>query len=212
MFFYVLFAFSMLFGRRRKAVLFGLILAISIFHFVPDGGVFQKFYTNNIIFEFGFGVLLQAVISRWYPRWPRYRFVTIVLAGCVLLAIGFYYEPRGLTAGLPASLIVWASFGACDRWLESRALTLLGNASYSIYLFHWASFGALKPFVPVDGSYLYPLMLLHVGFATIVGVLVHRIVERPIMGVAKSVLRLDRSVHLMPPSPVTSDCGRSRQD
>jgi peptidoglycan/LPS O-acetylase OafA/YrhL len=78
----------------------------------------------------------------------------------------FSYQPRSIAQGLPAVLIVWASIGACSGWLKFRPIALLGAASYAIYLFHWASFGAAKPIADGLNPYLLATMLVAVGLTS----------------------------------------------
>jgi exopolysaccharide production protein ExoZ len=210
MFFYALFALSMLFGRPRTIVLLaglGLLVALGPFLLAATSSAdpstwvsaASRFYTDNILLEFGLGVLLQQAVQRWHqPRWQRVVYIAWALLGFVLLALGHDRAPRALTQGLPAMLIVWASLAAC-RGLRSRVLELLADASYAIYLFHWASFGAVKPIAAwltrIDAYSAGPqalqvtvLMLLHLTVAIVSGVLVHLWIERPLVRVAQQAL------------------------
>jgi exopolysaccharide production protein ExoZ len=193
MFFYALFSASMLFRAKRSLVLISALVAISLLAFVPGEGIYQRFYTNNIILEFGIGVVLfQLIKFTAYPQWRRSVFVVLMLVGFALLMIGYSHAPRFLTQGLPSALIVWASFGACKGWLQVGLLKKLGDASYAIYLFHWASFGALKPLVALAPDRLYPLLLVHIIFAIFSGIAIHLVVETRLINATKILLRLDR--------------------
>lgn len=212
MFFYALFALSLLCGRLRTPVLIGGLLAlVATGVFGPASaappaagdwaGAAARFYTDNILLEFGFGVLLQKLVGhRRMPTWPRAVYVMLATAGFVLIAWGHGHGPRGLTEGLPALLIVWASLLAC-RGLRSAVLEKLADASYAIYLFHWASFGAVKPMSAWLGStgvfsaspaalQVAVLMLLHVAVAIVSGLLVHRWIERPLVRVFQQLFGL----------------------
>ena len=88
-------------------------------------------------------------------------------------------------------LIVWASFKACEGWLRLRPLALLGNASYAIYLFHWASFGAMKPIAArIGAEHIHILMVLHILCATVAGVLIHLLIEKRLSAGANGLLRV----------------------
>jgi exopolysaccharide production protein ExoZ len=202
MFFYVLFAVAMLFGSLRVLVLLGALMLVPLLTYPLIGGsldVFGHFYCNDVILEFGFGVLLQRVIARSdFPDWSRFAYFALMLFGFIGLWLGYDFEPRSVFQGLPAFLVVWASFKACEGWLRWKMIALLGDASYAIYLFHWASFGAMKPVAAWIGtSYINSLMILHILTATIAGILIHLLIEQRLLWLAKRLLGLSQKVALV---------------
>lgn len=191
MFFYAVFAASMLFGSLRVIVLTGALVVTPPLAKLFGGDIVSNFYGNDIIYEFGFGVLLQRAL--WFPNWPRFVFLALMVIGFGLLAIGYEHGPRCLMQGLPALLIVWASFKACEGWLRWKLLALLGDASYAIYLFHWSSFGIMKPIVVYAGEdHVVALMVLHMLVAAVSGAAIHLLVERRITRFSQHVLGLRR--------------------
>ena len=197
-FFYVLFAVAMLAGSARtKVVLTALAACVLAGYALTLGGwpadidsaagIARRFYGDNIVLEFGFGVLVERTLAAKpagsRPRWLSW---SLVVAGFVLLALGHGIGPRGLMEGLPAALIVWAGVQACAG-MRSPVLELLGAASYSIYLFHWASFGAVKPLaaalqsVPDSQAKVAGLMAAHFAVAVVTGLAIHVVVEKPFM-------------------------------
>ena len=207
MFFYLLFAASLLTGRYCRELLIGAIVTLVAigtvwtFHLGilasdastrwygdAHGGllVLPWFYTNNIMLEFCFGIALEALCHRHaFPDWARWRYCLLWLAGFAGLAVLHLHWPRGLLQGVPATLIVWCSIPAC-RGLQLRIPVLLGNASYAIYLFHWTGFAALKPWVghlgAVGGSLpeMVAVMIALGLAACLLGVALHLWVEKPI--------------------------------
>ena len=216
MFFYALFAVSLLFDGRRIFLLISALLAMVAIGYgaglagwpidaVDWLGVARRFYTNNIVLEFGYGVLLQRLVAgRQASTLPRVIFALIVLGGLLLLSLGHGYGPRGLVQGLPALLIVWASLHAFVG-LRLPLLEQIGDASYAIYLFHWASFGAVKPMTNWLGmsvgqpSGVTLLMGAHISVAVVSGLAIHKWIERPFMHWAQS--RLSRRLVLRPVGP-----------
>ena len=207
MFFYGLFAISMMFGSARRRVLIaglaalvGIGAGLALQHGIPASDetlrwypaqhnvafVMSRFYTNNIMIEFCLGVALEAVFRRYgFPAWPRWVFGSLVLVGFgALAALHTHQWPRGLTQGVPAALIVWAAIPACAG-LRLNLLESIGDASYSIYLFHWASFALLSPLMARFGThglgmgFVSLLVFVHVFVGTVVGVVIHRKVEKP---------------------------------
>jgi exopolysaccharide production protein ExoZ len=196
MFFYALFAVAMMFGPRRIFALLIALVAIPLFALTFRSGQLDAagtFYSNQIILEFGFGVILQQAVWKWnLPEWSCISFVGLLLVGFALLSFGSDTSPvRAITWGLPAVLIVWAGLKAFDGWLSFRPLELLGEASYAIYLCHWTSFALLKPLAaaahPSDANALMILLIL-IGVSA--GVFVHLTAEQWVTRGAKVLLGL----------------------
>lgn len=210
MFFYAMFAITMLFGLNRTVVLLAtlIIIPLAIRFLGGNGHVFTRFYSNDIMIEFGFGVVLQRLLNTCrLPGWPRSVFVALFALGFLLLALGNEHHPRSIMQGLPALLVVGASFKACEGWLRFRVLGLLGNASYAIYLFHWAAFGALKPFSGLVGSrQVAVLMVAHVLVAAVAGVVIHLVLERRLNLLASLLLGLSTRTPAPPPSQALPHC------
>ena len=197
-FFYLMFAASILFGTRRFKILVctlaGLVIMGSLLARVgwpaqidSPVGIARRFYGDSIILEFGFGVLVERLIfTKLAFEWPRWTPVAIGTSAFIALAVGHGVSPRGLMQGLPAALIVWAGVHV---WAGKRSpiLELLGAASYSIYLFHWASFGAVKPLTaalsswPQSTAKVTVLILVHFVVALIAGLAIHIAIEKPLM-------------------------------
>lgn len=199
MFFYALFAIAILFGSARViAQLTALVCVplLALFFRGEYANAAAQFYCNDIILEFGFGILLQHAVKKWgFPNWPRISFMGLVFLGFAFLSISSDTSPaRSITWGLPAVLIVWAGFKAFDGWLNFRPLALLGNASYAIYLSHWTSFALLKPFIGVVGqAHTNILIVSHILIGLLAGVAIHLTIERRATRSAQAVLGLRKT-------------------
>lgn len=206
MLFYALFAASLLAGRYARQILIAGIATLAaigvvwVVHWgvpaIEEAGrwpgsardtflVVPWFYTNNIMLEFCFGIVLESMSRRQAFTHPeRWRHCLLALAGFAALCAMHPRWPRGLLQGAPAALIVWSSIPAC-RGLRLRVPVLLGNASYCIYLFHWTSFAMLKPLLPHQSAsgaswpWIAALLLAHLLSAILVGIAIHFYVEQP---------------------------------
>jgi exopolysaccharide production protein ExoZ len=189
MFFYALFGVAILFGPKRLFVILSALVAIPFIGLiVSPENVVSKFYTHNIVLEFGFGVVLQHYLTR-FPEWKRSAYLTLMGIGFVLIAIGHNQEPRALAQGLPALLIVWCSFKACEGALKLPFVGLLGEASYAIYLFHWSSFGVMKPVTRLIGPDQVALLMLgHVAVGIGAGLAIHLLLEKRLTALASRLL------------------------
>jgi exopolysaccharide production protein ExoZ len=163
--------------RTRPTVplaLFGVALLAGSLTHAP---IFD-YLGNPMILEFLFGVGIARLPRREQWAWPL---LAASALGFALSPLGLYEHHSAIDAsrsllrvvswGLPAAFAVYGVLCA-ERWFSSgwfAPLVLLGDASYSIYLFH-----RLTTFVPVD----WPLkFLICVAF----GVCIHFLVERPII-------------------------------
>lgn len=190
MVFYVLFAGAMLLPLRRgmialTLVIGGLALAGT---FLQPTQVQLAFWTQQIILEFLFGCLL-ALLHRQGVRLQA-------AAALLLVVLGFagMFKVHGLDAGettlpalrwgLPAVMIVGGA--ALYRGPAPRLvllLTGLGNASYSLYLFHPFALRPLREaWVRLIGGAL-PLeiyIVVAIAVAALASTLLYRWVERPL--------------------------------
>lgn len=195
-FFYLLFGATLLFGSHRIRVLLAALLGCVLVgawltaagwpaNLDAPAGIARRFYGDNILLEFGYGVLLQRFLAgNAMPGWPRWVFWAIAAIGLAGLALGHGLGLRGVLEGLPAVLIVWACIQACAG-RRMPVFELLGAASYSIYLFHWASFGAVKPIAaalaPMANGPLKVTLLMgvHFAIALLAGLVIHVLIEKP---------------------------------
>lgn len=190
MFFYVLFAVALLFGRARRWLLPTVLVGLVVVGTTPLVGTGSSapvlFYTHTVILEFALGLAVHALWHRWPRLLPMPAAAVLSAVALGLLAVETSDRWRGVLDGLPAALLVWS----CLRWgerLDSRLLQSLGDASYSIYLFHLASFAVsawiLNAFAvhqPTAWN-VASAITLHLVVASIAGFLVYLAVERPLL-------------------------------
>lgn len=141
--------FEMLFYAAATIVLVdrrllpGLLAIFGLAMIFRSVGPALQFLGNPLIIEFGFGVLL-AYAPKWKPAvWCLpLGAVAMVAAGFIGIAPqggtmeflgGEYGFQRVLVYGLPAALIV---FGTMQIDVKPSAWTVLGDASYMLYLIH----------------------------------------------------------------------------
>jgi peptidoglycan/LPS O-acetylase OafA/YrhL len=152
MFFYVLFAVALSFAKKNAGLLAILMLVgiASLGHILHPAHVVLLYYSNNVILLFAFGIC-GFLVWRRYEDWLQRGSVGIwallaflAYSAALLLDINV---PNGLVQslqaipgfvlhGLPA-LVICVSFLALDgRVRFPWAVLLVGDASYSLYLFH----------------------------------------------------------------------------
>ena len=186
MFFYVIFAFSLLFGMQKRLGVLTVIIASStligmIFPISPNPVIAT--YTDPICMEFLAGAWAAKLCSSRAVA-PQ-QAVAILLLGSLGLWLGFQYEvPLGslswLVTAIAASLVV----SGCVL-LEKRGrmpgwswLKYGGEASYSLYIFQEFGF-----FVASRFTHDWPVLAKAAtlcAFAVAMGLAMFACVERPI--------------------------------
>lgn len=206
MFFYVVFANSLLLPRRL-----GLWLIVLCFGFlVAVGTVLQSsnpllgFVTNWLLLDFLMGIAIAWWVLTKGKLSHRTKYVLLSSGIACLAATAIWTPPeegplRFLFWGIPAACIVFALCGAhVPEGRFGKLMSFLGDASYSIYLFQffalpgwaYAMRGAHADAIPFDANVLILTMLV-----TASGVGCWFLLERPLGGFARTILRLDIARH-----------------
>ncbi|MBN9563611.1 MAG: acyltransferase [Alphaproteobacteria bacterium] len=199
MLFYVIFTpFVML--TRRWAVL-GVVAAIGALVVVGQltwtGNTQIGFWTDPIVSEFAFGVLLGALrLEGLQLSWPV-RLGLIAAGLCIMLAVGVDdTQTRALSYGIPATCFVAAvSFGSgrAGTSLIARGALLLGDASYALYLVHLFPTRLLREIwfrLHLTGTAgIVSFIAVSMAASCVVAVGVHVWVERPLVRSARRLLR-----------------------
>ena len=166
-----------------------LYLLLSVFTLIPLMGVFLnsqneivRFYTHPMIIEFAFGV----IIAHYFARQALDRRIGLLLVAAGALAfvafgVNLVHGAHGLTFGLAAALLVGGvvALETSGVSFAVRPLVFLGDASYSIYLFHAFAISVALRFMPsgwgIGGA------LAGTAFGALVGCIAYLMVERPLM-------------------------------
>lgn len=193
MMFYGLFAISMWVPDEKSRLmtlflLFGLLQVGGLI----GGSLYLRYWGSPLVIEFALGVLLS-LYARTYAFSPRHAFTAIVVS-CGLLCATELLDTRMETHplrfvlwGVPAALIVFSalSLEKHDKYVDRPWLTLLGDASFSIYLFHpfaLQGVGKISLKIGLHGTEWLDCasVLCAAIVATAGGVLVHTQIEKPI--------------------------------
>jgi exopolysaccharide production protein ExoZ len=194
-FFYALFALTMLAGRRHPWLAAALMLSLAgLGSVLPVTGV-ARFYLAPFGAEFSLGIAL-AMLHRRGLRPPVWLAQGVCALGAVCL-----FSPHAnaqLVDALLAGAIVWGALYGFDRVALPR-LSALGDASYATYLVHTEVVGLLRGYVFVHVGMDDPNtpagmlgVLVCVGASQLVGLLVHQHVERPLTQLFQRRLPLTR--------------------
>src|SRR6202040_2750319 len=106
------------------------------------------FWTDPIVLEFAFGVLLAVCVFEGVQL-PTPARLAVLIAGLLGLAIDgtAYGINRAFSFGLPAACLVAAAALGAERQMHpglARIYLLLGDISYALYLTHLFPMRALR--------------------------------------------------------------------
>ena len=198
MFFYLLFAVGLGWGRRPAIAWLLAALGLLAAARALDPAMPLAFWTSPILLEFALGALL-AVARGGGLRLDRFGRLVLFGAGLVILArVPVPDLPlRPFFYGLPAALLVAsAALGRGDgqpaESLFGRALTALGDASYALYLTHpfvlRAGREALLRFGLAPSLDAWASLLVLVLAACLASLAVYRLIEKPLTLRARALL------------------------
>jgi exopolysaccharide production protein ExoZ len=205
-YFYGIFCLLILIGTQKKVTALTIILSGSIglgwllLH--HDIGV-GSFYTNPYLFEFLLGVIIGYCYNRWTPgkgiAWGL--LLPGIVLGLIWIATGsfdivgraelqhpHFQRWHAFGWGSSAALIVAGctfleKLGTSTFLYRHRLILLLGDASYSIYLFHMIPLGVMASvyirfgiFLPADAAIVLDAILAVAG-----SLLFYKWVEKPLL-------------------------------
>jgi len=202
MMFYLAFAMIVASGAAESSNR-GIAVLICVFVVLAAANLFGLTFAavgNPIILEFCAGL----IISRIYKQadiaalWPLYLIVAAML---FLLSVAPSQHRMGMIELLWGGGAFFLVLGLVCAELQGfvigkgRIWSLLGDSSYAIYLFHMPfstmSFGLLFWSWPVLQTWVYPGLSLAylVACGVLAGVIVHLVIERPMMRTSKWLLK-----------------------
>ncbi|MCQ4272826.1 acyltransferase [Pseudomonas kuykendallii] len=134
MFFYLVFALSLVAPQRLRPLLIAVTLAL-VSTLLAHQDWLSNFYRNSILYEFLFGVAIGIAYRRgwigqgtWLPL--------LILAASMALVLHLDASSRLLNWGVPSAFIVVACVALEPWFARVKPLKMLGDCSYSVYLVH----------------------------------------------------------------------------
>ena len=164
------------------AAIGGLVLAARVLP--ASGAAIQSFLADSIVFEFLFGVWIY-LLARSAFKAPRLCIVVGVAGLLVTVFLPAIHTQRVLRWGIPSALIVLGAVTSARRERIYRLPQRLGDASYSIYLFHliplYVYAGLLRGGYIVGSFVQYIAMAAGCLIALLAGLGVYRWAEKPLI-------------------------------
>jgi len=200
MMFYCLFTAGLATGQsgwRLVTVVASPVVLLSLIGAIAKPQGIASFYTNPIMLEFVFGMILGRLFISRHIVISNIVGITIMLTSLISLIMIPVREIslRWLCFGIPAFLIVASSL--CIRPYRFRLPLIIGDASYSIYISHffvvsvlaqvWTKLGLNSPSATF---WLYPV---GISLCCVVGVACWHFVEIPLTKNARQLLMPSRA-------------------
>jgi peptidoglycan/LPS O-acetylase OafA/YrhL len=201
-FFYLLFAASLAFSHRYRALICSalILLIVGSCYLFSYESVPLRFFTDPILIEFVYGMLCF-YLYRGIPKASRAAARGAwTLAGVIMLACLPLHpdtSERILDWGAPAALGLFCIIHGLAGITLPRVLVLLGDASYSLYLLHLYVLRIVYKLVPAySGS---DRLAYAVGLAAALAccrfaVLVYSYIERPVTNFLRRAFLTSRGV------------------
>ncbi len=205
MFFYALFALSMVISHRHRLLICSALIAtlVASGQLLKFEDVIADFYTDAILLEFIMGMGCYALYARtaaWragLSTGTRWALVALGVASLACLPFSDALDPllgRSLYWGIPAMFVFLAAVHGLSGIRLPKAVVLIGDASFSLYLFHPYVMKALRKVVPVfetPSALAYLATPLAIGLCYLVAIVLYRRVELPMTNSLRAVF-LDR--------------------
>jgi exopolysaccharide production protein ExoZ len=138
MFFYVIFSLALLTRWPTRVFLVSMAVLPAIGYILKPEAAPFKIWTDPLLLEFIAGFLISQC-----PVTKNAKIGSgLMLFGLAAFAIQFYFNqdnmPRIILWGIPAAALVWGALiiETAKQWPKLRALEIIGDSSYSLYLIH----------------------------------------------------------------------------
>jgi exopolysaccharide production protein ExoZ len=187
MFFYLVYAAALC--TRAPALTSCLVLAglAGLGQLVAIDSIAWRFYANPILYEFCYGMGIywlwqRRAAQRAVPAWMAAATALAALALMVQVEVPFDASFRFMAWGVPAALAVASVLVLQSRLAFPLTLVAIGDASYSLYLFHPYVLKAVeKAFGRLDRltAFSVAASAAYVVIAVIAALYIYRYFEKP---------------------------------
>lgn len=164
---------------RSKWVL--SLLFIGLVVFIEYQTTNRYFYLYSRIPEFLIGVGIALASACKFNRSLR---IVLVITGLAVVIWSFFYIKESSIPGLwmlvpclSTGLIIWANIGLSKN-LPVRALSYVGDISYSLYLWHWSVLAFIR-YISSNYELTSGLIQLYFGLSIGLSILSFHIIEQP---------------------------------
>ena len=206
MFFYIIFAVALMLrdkiGIMLMSAFFGglALMGLSVHLTGASAGTAAVFYGNPIMLMFLAGVFIgwlyrrkPAMLRFGHPFWVVSAIIILDMSAAVVFASDvsnpiFVLTTRTLC--IAAVVVCVFAANATEEFVE-RVSEIIGDGSYSTYLFHTFLLAIMNRVIPADGGvHGVVFVVLALTVANLIGYFCFRFLERPLSRSLRSVVRL----------------------
>ncbi|MBT0994591.1 acyltransferase [Cellulomonas sp. DKR-3] len=187
-------------GRVRRTWVLGIAMGVVVvvsfawaLHQTADQPSFAYFSTLTRVWELGVGALAAigaARVARWLAARPGWWRPVLAWSGLAAIAVSLlvvrsdhgFPAPWALLPVAATALVIMAGEGAgtSGPWLlTNRPMNYVGDASYSLYLWHWPVVVLLPALLPEDSAW-FGVLAVAIGVA--LALPAYHLVENPARG------------------------------
>lgn len=202
MFFYSIFAAALFLPRAFRPIVISVVFLAVVFVGSNENqtSVLLSFFGSSIIFEFLLGMVLGlAFEKRVLPKFTGLLPIVIIIFFIKLTWFPNIFGTRVLDYGIVSFLLVLGFLGNEGKFKRSpnAFFTLLGNASYSLYLTHkipivLAFAATFQGAFPTSTWFAWPVLLLVTLSG---GIFCHFAIERPMNKAFNKLLKKGDGIH-----------------
>ncbi|WP_158266475.1 acyltransferase family protein [Allosphingosinicella deserti] len=192
MFFYLVFASLFALGVAQRAfcvtIILGGLILLGIVH--PFTAAIPAFYTQVATIGFIFGTLLGMIaVYRPIRLGTAWMWIALLVSFVLLGVMASMFEAirHDRTTQLWLSIACTLHIALLVSVIDGRGVSVprpllyIGDASYSIYLFHMFAVGAVTAIAHrLPAALLYPAMVASACSGIVAGIIVYRYVEAPL--------------------------------
>jgi len=197
--FYLIFAALLLFTKPEACRRYALFIMAALASLtVPPSWGGGILFLNNLVLEFAFGLAACEFYRACGPLSKRLGIACLGLSAAVFLQNYFNPPNRVLSWGIASALLIMGLLTFEQlKFFRWKLCVLLGSASYTIYLFHiiiiesiWLKMVRTGHQDWVDASAGKVILII---CALLGGVLVHLLIERPIIRLSKTIIGMAKT-------------------
>ena len=196
--FYILFAFTIVIFKRFRSMISSLLIVffLGINYFFAEHTFINSTYSNTIMFEFIYGMVIFLIWKRFKNNSPPGNFnkaVVTLLLICMIIFFGSLEASRIIKWGVPSAFLVLYFLITLGNFKFPKVLVNLGDASYSLYLIHPYIIQFFYKIIKVDNyniniQYLYTGIIILLIFLT--STLIFNFIEKPLNDKLKKLLNI----------------------
>jgi exopolysaccharide production protein ExoZ len=179
MFFYLVLSILILINNNTIYTAISILLILgSISKNVS--GVAGSYYLTEGLLEFALGLIIGQLIKSGYAP-QKIPSIILITSSIIIFSTSSHFKSEGVIAwGIPSALLILGCLGfESSKFIRSQIVQFLGEASYSIYLFHAIAIWIIDWSFPNEHSYLIVAMAIILSLS--VGSAAYQVIERPLL-------------------------------